>query len=316
MQLELAFWPVNCVRQVLMDYLSMRSEGIVEETRIDYEVRLQWLCEVLGPMTPAAAVTFTVLERVAREARAVLADRTIRMRLQFWARAMEYAELRGVVATGRPKLPPWLNGATKPMDDYYTAPQFAEFRLALPPGRVRNFADLAFWTGMHTRDLERTERWMLQPDHDWEGSDRRGRWWRRNHKGKKIADTWVPMEPELRELAVAWLSERGHPESLICGPVYNKARFFDLAAERCELARIRPNLGLRSSHASLLLARGYSYEYVRLVLGHRGEIRALERAPGPDGTTPPGGPRAVTTRPSTLSGFYLRPSPETLRPPR
>src|SRR5436190_1019511 len=92
----------------------------------------------------------------------VLADRTIRMRLQFWAGAMEYAELRGVTKTGRPKLPPWLNGSTKPMHDYYTPSQFAEFRMALPPGRVRNFADLAFWTGMHTRDVERTERWMLQ----------------------------------------------------------------------------------------------------------------------------------------------------------
>src|SRR5207244_9945317 len=47
--------------------------------------------------TPAEAVTFSVLERVARAARAVLADRTIRMRLQFWAGAIEYAQLRGVV---------------------------------------------------------------------------------------------------------------------------------------------------------------------------------------------------------------------------
>jgi len=116
-----------------MDFLSMRSENIVEETRVDYEVRLEWLCEALGPATSAEAVTFSVLERVAREARTVLADRTIRMRLQFWAGAMEYAQLRGVVSAGRPKMPPWLNGSTKPMHDYYTPAQFAQFRLALPP---------------------------------------------------------------------------------------------------------------------------------------------------------------------------------------
>lgn len=320
MQLELGFWPSGCVRSVLMDFLAMRAESIVEESRIDYLVRLDWLCEALGPATPADAVTFSVLERVARAARPVLADRTIRMRLQFWAGAMEYAHLRGVVTTGRPKLPPWLNGATKPMHDYYTPSQFAEFRMALPPGRVRSFADLAFWTGMHTRDVESTARWMLQPDHVFEGTETRGRWWRRNHKGKKIEDTWIPMEPELRALALAWLAERGAPNALICGVVNNKAKFFQLAAVRTELPRIRPNLGLRASHSSELLARGYSYEYVRLVLGHRGEIRAVERTAGADGkpptdgSSPPGGPRAVTMRPSVLSGHYLRPTPGTLRP--
>lgn len=308
MQLELAFWPPNSVRQVLMDYLAMRAESIVEETRIDYEARLAWLCEALGPGTSADAVTFSVLERVAREARPVLADRTIRMRLQFWASAIEYAELRGVVKAGRPKLPPWLNGATKPMHDYYTAAQFIQFRLALPPGRVRRFADLAFWTGMHTRDVEATERWMLDPEHEWPDSEQRGRWWRRNTKGKKITPSWVPMEPELRELAGEWLAERGSPNALICGAVNNKRKFFLLAAERTELPPIRANLGLRASHASLLLAREYSYEYVRLVLGHRGEITVEAR---PDGSV-----RAKTTRPSVLTGHYARPSSDTLRPQR
>jgi integrase len=314
-QLELGFWPRGCVRQVLLDYLDMRWPAIVEETQIDYTCRLEWLCEVLGPSTLADTVTFVVLERVAREARQELADRTIRMRFQFWAAAVEYATQREIVLRGRPTLPPWLSGATKKMDDFYTLSQYAQFRLGLPPNEVRAFADLGFWTGMHTKDLEQTERWMLQPDHVWEGTDRRGRFWRRNTKSsKRIDPTWVPMEPELRELALGWLSKRGDRTARICGVVNNKRKFYTLAAERAELPNIRPNLGLRASHSTLLLARGYSYEYVRLVLGHRGEIRGVDRpdAPGPDGGPRPA--RAVTTRPSVLSGHYLRPSPDTLRP--
>jgi hypothetical protein len=308
MQLELGFWPRDCVRSVLTEYLAMRAESIVQETRIDYETRAAWLWTELGEATPAGSVTYLRVEEMARRARVVLADPTIRMRLQFWAGAVDYARMRGILPpAARMKMPPWLKAGGQRFQDFHTPAQHAAFRMALPPDKVRRYADLGQWTGQHTRDVETMARWMLDPDYVWEESERRGRWWRRNHKNRRCVPCWVPMEPELREIAVEWLAERGAPEDLVVGPVFNKRRHFDLASARSETPRIRPNLGKRSSHASELLARGYTHEYVRIVLGHQGEIQAKARVEG-------GSPEAVTTRPTILSSHYARQSPNILRP--
>lgn len=305
MQLELPWYPPGCVRAVLSAYLEMRSESVTEETRVhDYDCRVAWLLEVLGECTPAVAVTFAVLERAARAARGILRDVTIRRRLRFYASAVKYAAMRGLVPMETvPQMPPWLKDDGVKCEDYYTLAQHQAFRMALPPGRFRRFADLGFWTGMHTYDLVRTERWMLQPDHAWEGTDVRGAWWRRNHKNRKCAPCWIPLEPEARELAVEWLSDRAAPEARVVGPMNNLRRTFHIAAHRADVPAIRANLGLRASHATLLMAREYPYEYVRQVLGHEGEV-----------SMGAGGKAMTGKRPTTLSSHYLRPSPDLLRP--
>lgn len=310
MQLELSWFAPGSVRGVLMDYLAMRSETVTGETRErDYEVQVNWLMEIFGEGFPAESVTFAVLEKAARGARGVLRDVTIRRRFRFWRAAAKYAAQRGVLPwSAIPTLPPWLKNDGVRCEDYYTPAQFAGFRMALPPDRFRRYADLGMWTGLHTHDLIRTQRWMLQPDHIFEGADQRGRWWRRNHKNKRSVDAWIPMEPELRDLAIEWMRQPGEPKDFIVGSVSNLRRYFHIAAMRAEVPVIRPNLGLRASHATLLLARGYSYEYVRLVLGHEGETRSVSRADGESD------PRPFTARPSVLSRHYLRSSPETLRP--
>ncbi len=314
MQLVLRWWPIDSVRAVLDDYLGMRAESITGETlHQDYAYRVAWLVEVLGENTPAASVGFTELERAARAARGVLRDVTIRRRLRFWRSAVKYAIQRRVLPKdSMSDLPPWLIDDSVRCGDYYTAEQFAQFRLAVPPGRFRRFAELAMWTGMHTLDVTSMSREHLEPDYMWEGTEVRGRWWRRNNKNAsprrptKIAPCWVPMEPELRELSCEWLGSRGPADQQLVGPLNNLRRTFHEAAARAGLPTIRPNLGLRSSHATLLLSRGYSYEYVRIVLGHVGEVKGEQVGEQL---------RAVTAkRPSTLSRHYLRPSPETMRP--
>lgn len=314
MQLELPWYPAGCVRAVITDYFDMRAEGVSQETRDeDYHYRVAWLLEALGELTPATSITFSALEKVARRARGVLQDVTIRKRLRFWVAAVKYAAARGLVPKDSiPEVPPWLINDSVKMEDYYTLSQSQEFRLALPPGQFRRYADLAYWTGLHTYDIIRTERRHLEPGHIWDGTEVKGRWWRRVHKNhgdvrKKVPPCWVPMEPELRELAVEWLAERGPEDGRIVGPINNLRRTFHAAAARIGLPAIRPNLGMRASHSTLLLARGYSYEYVRLVLGHLGELR-VERVGDHL--------RARAANPTVLTSHYARSSPDTLRPQR
>lgn len=306
MQLELAYWPRDSVRRVIDDYLRMRAPTLAAESlNNDYACRRAWLLEVLGEMTPALDVTFDVLDEAAHRAVGILKHVTIKRRLVFWRSCVRYATVRRILPKDCvPELPPWLIDDSVRSTGFYTLPQHQEFRLAVPPGRYRRLADLSMWTGMHTRDLQSTARWMLNPDHVWEGSDLRGAWWRRNSKNSnpkkpiKIAPCWIPMEPELRELAVEWLSTPAPRENLIVGPVNNVCRTFDAAAARAGLPRQRWNLDYRASHSTLLMLRGWPYEYVRIVLGHVGEVSA-EKVDGHI--------RAVTAkRPTTLSSNYLR----------
>lgn len=307
-QMELAFWPEGCVRSVCSDYLDMKSECIASETHdTDYFYRAGWCCEVFGDLTRAGDVTFRAFEEVARGARGLLRDITIIKRLRYWRAAAKYAQQRGIVSKDYviPEVPPWLKAGGKRCTDAYTPLQFKAFRLAIAPGRHRRFADFGMWTGQHTRDLITMTRGMLEPDFEWLGELGEvlhvGRWWRRNHKNTRAQATWVPMEDELRAVAQDYLREPGAPDGLLIGRVNNLRRTFHAAADRSELPRIRPNLGLRSSHSNMLLARGWPYEYVRQVLAHEGEVH---------GEVTPDGVRAATSkRASTLSRHYLRDNP-------
>jgi len=313
-QLELAFWPRDCVRQVLHDYLDMKADTVTGETQEhDYAYRVEWLCEMLGPLTPAASVTYPAIEAAARKARGTVKDVTIKRRISFWLAAARYAALREVIDGSRipEEPPPWLRNDSVHCDDFYTLEQYREFRLALPPGRFRRRADLSMFTGMHTYDLDRTTRKMLDPDYEWP-SGIKGRWWRRCNKNAseakktRIKPCWVPMEPELREFSGEWLAEPGHADSLISYRLNNMHRTFEAAALRAGLPVIRANLGFRSSHANLLLARDWRPSYVRIVLGHAGEVTTemvdgLVRA-------------RVAKRPTTLEVNYLRNSPDIMQP--
>jgi hypothetical protein len=115
-----------------------------------------------------------------------------------------------------------------------------------------------------------------------------------------------PPDPPVRT-TTSWdeISACGRYRSLV-GRLNNLRRTFHAAADRAELPRIRPNLGLRASHGTLRMARGYPYEYVRQVLGHEGEVSAEVAV---DGVLRPRTARHA----STLARHYLRPSPDLLR---
>ena len=304
MQLELSFYAPTSVRGCLSDYITMKGETVTEETiRDDYMTRAAWCAEQFGELTPVASVTFAAMERAARSARSAFANVTIKRRLVFFCAAVKYAEKRGIVPRGTaPDLPPWLRDDSQRCEDYYTPEQFAAYEAAMGPGLFRINQRLGFWTGQHTLDLFAMRRSMLDTEYRWEdetGAEvRRGRWLRHNHKNRRCEPTWLPMEPELLVLALEVLNEPGSSDDLITGRIWNIKRACDKAADRAELPRIRANLGLRASHATMLMSRGYSYEYVRQVLGHEGEMRQA----GASAT-----PRA--SRPTMLSRHYLRSSP-------
>lgn len=304
LQLEMVFAPKGCVQQVIDDYLAMKARTLAPDSLRDYRDRRDWLCEVLGPLTHADAVTFEALERVTRQARGVIKDVTIKRRWVLWRAAAKLALLRGYVHQVAPMPPDLIDDSTKG-GRYYTLEEFKAFRLAVPPGRFRRLADLSFWTGMHHSDLITTERQHLDPAYAWDGSSLQGAWVRRNSKNSnkkkptRVPPALIPMEPELRELAEEWLAKPGAPTDRIVGPINNVNRTFEAAAARAGLHRIRPNTDFRASHSTLLMLRGWSYEYVRIVLGHLGEV---------SGSVVDGHVRAVTAkRPTTLSQHYLRP---------
>lgn len=306
MQLELRYWPKDCLRQVIDDYLRMRAPRLAADTlERDYAIRKDWLLEVLGDLTPVSALDYERIDNAAQDAARILKHVTVKRRLAFLRSALKYASIRGLIApTSIPAMPPWLVDDSLRSKSFLTLPQHQEFRLALPPGRFRKRADLSMLTGMHTSDLNETTRAMLDPHYHWPDSDVIGRWWRRNTKNAnpkkpiKIEPCWIPMEPELRELSIEWLAEPGTPDQLLFGPTNNVPRVFEAAAARVGLPPFRSNLDYRASHANLLLLRGWSWAYVRIVMGHVGEVTA---------EMVNGHLRAVVAkRPSTLAKHYLR----------
>jgi integrase len=209
---------------------------------------------------------------------------------------MDYAAKRGVIDRGalpaKVKLP---KDAAKPRV-FHTVEQFKAVRLALAPGRWRWVADWFFWTGHHNSDAWSAAWWMLEPDYEWRADDgalvARGRYWRRNHKNPRCEAAWLPMEPEFREAVLDLFAENPHrsPRGLITGRVWSVQQAFRAACDRAEVPRVSP-IRLRASFATMLSARGYPREYVRLAMGHEGVDSIIQ-----------GGNR---TRPAILERHYL-----------
>lgn len=310
MQLELRFYERSSLRSILTEYLAAISADIAEATAHDYQDRARWLLCVLGDNSPPDSCQYARLEQVVREygpSGRGLQYVTLKKRLIFLRAAFKLAAKRRVIDRDLiPELPDVPNDSRR-RNNFLTPDGLVNFCGHLAE-RYATLATLGFWTGMHALDLWSFPISSLDPDYAWKDDDgteiARGRWLRANHKNRRCAPVWIPMEPELRTFSLE-LRKVGRPGGVVCGRVWGVPRAFAAASDRLGIPRVAL-IDLRHSFATALISRGYSYEYVRIAMGHEGEIQTL----GGDRFVPP---TPTTTRPSVLSRHYLHPSVDLFR---
>jgi len=305
MQLELSLWRETSMRAVIDAYVARKSDDLAAGTLVDYQERAKWLYRELGESTSVETITYAVLERLADRCRGVIRNVTIAKRINLLLWAMRYARKRGLIASV-PECP-YLRNDGEVRTGLHTVEQWERFRLHVAAGRFRKLYDLAFWTGQHMPDVMTMQRWMLAPDRE-DFPGQAGSFWRRNQKFRRCIPGWMPMQPEMRLLVMELLEDVGPaPDALLVGRAWNLKRTWDMAADRAaaagdDLPRVTPT-DLRRSCASLLTARGWSLQAVRIFLGH---ATADGRIMGGRGEA----------RPTIAERHYLCPTPALFAAPR
>lgn len=335
MQLELGFWPPGTLKEAVDKHLADQTDGLATATVKEYGERAEWLLKVLGRDCSLEMITIQRLQEIVRyygPKGKGLKQVTLKKRISFLTAALHYAAARGHIDPIRVPDMKWL----KLRDDgehrttFYTVAQFEHFRTQLggdryefpsrgtrgmqspeKAGRYQLAGDIIFWTGHHTADVQKMLWTHLDLDYVWIdhlGAEMaRGRYFRINSKNEKrrVDPAWFPMEPEFRELLVA-LQERYGRKSEFADPTAVVGRISGLgkamaaAARKAGLPEASP-IDLRRSFATMLASRGYPNDYIRLAMGHLGEVTVdIKGAVA----------KVKTARPSTLTRHYLRPSPE------
>lgn len=310
MQLEFAYWGRRTLRAAIDDYFARNCDGLAEGTIVDYRERAAWLLRELGDLTPLESINHDRLQALADKWRGSLANVTVKRRLLFLVSVLTYAQARELI----PKVPmlPKLRNDGRLFDRLHTIAQWERFRGFVPPGRFRRLYDTGMLTGQHVDELMTMERWMLDAEHQWPDGQV-GRFWRRNRKWRKCEPGWIPMQPELLALVPELLEDAPRRESLVIGTTWNRQRAFNMAADRATAAGElieRPTFNdLRRSFASLLVARGWSSQAVRLALGHAGPIPHTwwEEDSGRR-------PARLAERPRTAERHYIRATTGTFTP--
>lgn len=306
MQLTLPFYARGSLREAIEAYLRECAEYVADATLVDYGERARWLMHVFGELTPLVDINHETLRRVERaegpRGRGLMLS-TIKKRFAWLLAAMKLAAARGIIRMDQVPPMPKIASDAKRKDEFITLGDYKQLRLALQ-GRVRTLVDLGMWTGMHRSNLYEVKRWMLEPDHEWKDADGKvvwtGRWLRTNTKNKRCKPIWMPSEPEFVPIMKEILAEHGHRESLVVGRVSSYGPTIKAASDRIGISPVSL-MGLRHSIATLLLERTHDYEYVRLFLGHEGELIAT-----------PDMRYAGTGDPTTLSRHYLGASTDTM----
>ena len=274
LQLSFSLFGANRLKAAVEDYLATQCDGLADGTFDDYNERAKWLYKALGEFCPLESITYPVLNEVVRKwgpSGKGLRHVTIGKRLKFLRVVMRHAHAMG----WGPELKaiPRLRDDSSPGRKILTLEQFQAFRAQLATWQHRTLADLAFWTGMHRLDLFETRRHHFDLFYDWKVDGHRGAFLRRNHKNQKTPDCWMPLEAEALPVIADTLSKIApSPHALVVGKVHNISRTFYAACDRAEVPRISL-LGLRASFASRHQANQYDNNYIRLLLGHTGELR-------------------------------------------
>lgn len=275
-QIELPFWGRGTLREALTAYYVHQCEDIAEATMGDYAERMRWLLLVLGDERQIDTIDWALLDKVKRDYGPKgkgLMHVTLRKRLVFLRAALRFAVARKILRADQVfdmamlRLQP--DG--KRGGPVHTPTQHEAFREHLPE-RMRLFADVGFWTGHHSYDLFRTQKWMVDPDRELPDESGKpfavGAYYRRNHKVRRCRPVWLPMAPEFRAVMVRWYAQHHQvdPTDFLTGRLWALCKTFAVACDRAQVPRISPK-GLRRSFSSNLLGRGVDAEYVRHALG-------------------------------------------------
>jgi integrase len=186
---------------------------------------------------------------------------TVSKRINFLRWCLAYAHDRGLAP--QPPRCPRLRNDGQVRAGLHTVAQWELFRQHVPPGRFRKLYDIGFWTGQHMPDVMSMTRAMLTADS----------FYRRNQKYRRCVAGWMPLQPEAALIVRELLEDVGPaPEALIAGRAWNLKRTWDMAADRAvaaglDVPRVTPT-DLRRSCASMLTARGWDLQAVRIFLGH------------------------------------------------
>lgn len=317
-QLVLPLFPETCVRGCIDAYLDTVADKLASATLGDYRARQDWLCRVFGDGTPIAAVTYVDVERVVKahgpRTTSNLKLVTLRKRIRLLRAALWLQLDRGNIEKLW-KMPRQLGDDGERGGTVYTVAEYSRLREGFTEGPQRRIFDLSFWTGMHTHDLVRTTRGMLNPDHEWRDETGqvvgRGAYLRRNHKNRRCVDIWFPMEPELRELAAGWLRDNAWGDDDLVAHVRGLetgtkvlCRLMRKACRLAELPYGEPNRAMRRSFATMIGDRHHDDpEHLRLAMAHEGRMTISRE----DGRT-----TTATHRPTMDTAHYLRPSGERL----
>lgn len=280
-QMDLPLYPRGTLAEALCAYKAMktRMEDISESTRNDYDEYFGWFVKQLGLGCSLRSVTFETLERLYHKSRPALMGITIKKRYKHLVAAMKYAADRRIIHRDDvPNLPPIPNDG-HPGERALELAEYKQLRLALD-GRFRIFCDLVFWTGMHAKDIWRLKYSDLDPDFEWKDENGvaiwHGRYMRYNTKGRRTTvsttPAWFPMQPEFREIAKDIVRDDWGRELLIVGRIGRVIKdWFDAAADRCGIEKVKPEKDLRRSFASMLNARGFSDSFIQFSQGHAGK---------------------------------------------
>ncbi len=318
-QLVLSLFPETHLRGCLDAYMDTIAAKLASATLSDYRARQDWLCRMFGDSTPIANITYVDVEKVIKvhgpKTVSNLKLVTLRKRIRLLRAALWLQLDRGNIEKLW-KMPRQLGDDGVRGGTLYTVAEYSRLREGFKDGPQRRLFDLSFWSGMHTYDLIRTTRGMINPDYEWRDSDGvlvgQGAYLRRNHKNRRCVDVWFPMEPELREIAAGWLRDNpawsehepiAHVRGLETGTKV-LCRMMRTACKLAELPYGEPNRSMRRSFATMIGDRHHDDpEHLRLAMAHEGRM-TISRENGQ--TT------VATHRPTMDTTHYLGASRERL----
>lgn len=279
----------------LDEWLRFVSPQLRPETRGQYGEKLKQVKRLLGDIEPRELRRQHFVQYIEQRRADGVKEQTINQELARLRQALREAEKRGLCKGAVRDAIPRLRTLDKRKARPLSVEDYQALRHALRGHPKRQaYLDLGVYTGARRSELEG----LTRADVDFKKN-------RIHIRGTKTkgADRYVPLRPELAELA------RKHPGGKLVGPWLNAPG--DLA-EACEAAGIerRTVLDLRHTFASWLKQRGVDSLTVAKLMGHRdGKMveqvyahlddatlrRAMEQLParaGPEARPPPAAPES------------------------
>lgn len=260
LQLELRGVSTAGTLRHALDHMLANALECATDTRRMHMVHAKYLLVGFGDV-PLAGITYAEIRRfyTAEQARGRSRE-TCRKRLSTLHMALSEAVRMGWLD----KVPPWvvIKGDSKPRNTFWTMTQWEAAHLACDDDELRTWVAVAFWTGMHTSDLNRFR---------WQDVDLARRMWVRRNTKSKAKPLELPMPDRLWVL----LQERHtliqpHSRDLVSGrSMGHPNRVLRQLCHRADVPVVSP-IDLRRSCESFLAERGTAELFQTTWLGLQG----------------------------------------------